>query len=182
MSNTNPACIGKKGGSAAASKGGPSVWKSSKKLRTAGDDGSSKATSSMEVKSLTDGAGLSSALPNNAPKWVVDAVMILTWKKLMPAFGQLVDLWICFETQEKFTETIKFRASQCPQPVHNWIVHGHSATFKLQQTPKGVDLVKEFKKKYWAWWCPLQPNFQLWEGNLLATDNAGSPLWDADGD
>ncbi|PBK66652.1 hypothetical protein ARMSODRAFT_977230 [Armillaria solidipes] len=83
--------------------------------------------------------------------------------------------------QEAFVESSKFGAFRHPQAVHNWIARGHWPKFQLQPVPKGIDPVKEFGSKFWAWWSNLQPDFRPKDDDLLELDEDGCPLRMLDG-
>ncbi|SJL08344.1 uncharacterized protein ARMOST_11707 [Armillaria ostoyae] len=115
----------------------------------------SPSPSSMNKDETTH--GITESLPCVAPRWAVDGLATLTCELTPPEFSCLVNLWIRYEKKENFRESAMFSTYQCPQAVRDWIARGHSPKFCLQPVPKGVDPVKEFDGKFWAWWSSLQP-------------------------
>ncbi|PBK83202.1 hypothetical protein ARMGADRAFT_1038007 [Armillaria gallica] len=121
-------------------------------------------------------------LPDKAPKWAVEALGTFQQEGVLPQFSQLVNLWVQFKIQEQFAGSSKFGTLQHPQAIHNWIAQGHASTFHLQAVPKGVDPVKEFEDKFWAWWASLQPEGHPRDDILLETDEDGQPSRVFEGD
>ncbi|PBK63571.1 hypothetical protein ARMSODRAFT_860578, partial [Armillaria solidipes] len=117
-----------------------------------------------------------------APKWSVDALVMFKQEKAPLQFTRLLNLWIQFESQEHFTDSSKFGASQCPQAVHDWIARGCLPMFHLQKVLKGVDPVMEFEGKIWAWWASLQPQGRPHDSTLLERDEEGRPSRVFEGD
>ncbi len=120
-------------------------------------------------------------LPSNAPRWAVHGLATLKRETMPPQFTRLLALWVRFKVQEAFAESSKFGAFQRPQAVHDWIAHGRSPKFQLQPVPKGIDPVKEFGSKFWAWWSNLQPDFRPKDDDLLELNEDGCPSRMLDG-
>ncbi|PBK60001.1 hypothetical protein ARMSODRAFT_1027009 [Armillaria solidipes] len=101
---------------------------------------------------------ITESLPHVAPWWAVDGL------------------------KENFRELAMFGTYQCPQAIRDWIACSRLPKFHLQPVPKGVDPVKEFDGKFWAWWSSLQLESRPQSNGLLEMGEDGRPLKGVDDD
>lgn len=112
------------------------------------------------------------AVPEGAPKYVVNALGLCAWVEGDECWVKLVQHWLRFDQEAGFKPTSKELArlptSGRPSEVGTWISHARSAMFR----PEVV--LPRFADEFAAWWKGMQPEGRdaLDEGFMSLTTQA----------
>lgn len=95
------------------------------------------------------------AVPEGAPKYVENALVLCSWVEGDASWGNLVQGWLRFDEAAEFKPSSKqlgrLPTSGRPSEVGTWISHARSATFR----PEVV--LPRFADEFALWWKGMQP-------------------------
>lgn len=134
-------------------------------LSTANDSSKSSATQPSERRSHVI------SLPQDAPLWIRNALVMLESEDLGPQWTPLVDAWFKYEEKHAFGKGTQLGAQGRPWPIGRWIQLARKKLTAEQARDAGMD---GFEDAFWSWWIGLQPTWRKISASATSREIGGS--------
>jgi hypothetical protein len=98
---------------------------------------------------------LEAPLPQDAPKWFVNAVVMARSVSWGGTWVTLLESWLKYQRRSDLGDDGKLRTAGRPACIAAWIARARSPTWRPQ-----INDVAQFEKEFWSWWNGLQPEWR----------------------